>query len=200
MASRSTSRFPGFDHLFWASQAFSNDDFVAELDLEGVTQVDALRGAVTLKKAVARWAMGASRPSDAVWTQDVGLPLLRSSAIRGLSGITGWSSSSVELYCAAGRRFDYAWITVNGRCGPLLPERSIGAIKAFPAKTAAVRRGLFFEASTWDGSDVFMPSDDSAFVFVTDRAKKVLSEIGGFAFIGLEDVEQLVVPDGSATA
>ena len=77
MASRSTSRFPGFDHLFWVSQAFSNDDFVAELDLEGVTQVDALRGAVALKKAVARWAMGASRPSDAVWTQDVGLPLLR---------------------------------------------------------------------------------------------------------------------------
>jgi hypothetical protein len=41
--------------------------------------------------------------------------------------------------------------------------------KTYPTGTYPVRVGLYFEPSSWDGSDLFVSSSEVAWVFVTER-------------------------------
>lgn len=60
-------------------------------------------------------------------------------------------------------------LVVTGRCGPVDNKRS--AFEMRQSKRGVgypVWTGLFFDPTTWDGSDVFCPSD-SGMIFITER-------------------------------
>jgi hypothetical protein len=67
------------------------------------------------------------------------------------------------------------------------------ATKEYPAGFFPITRGLFFEEASWDGSDIFMPSDDSAWIFVSELAKRVLQgQAKNVRFEALSELELIV--------
>lgn len=190
-----SSSFPGFARVFSFGSKGSSREFIADIDLDGVDPLAATRGTESVRQARARWAMGGTSPGPVVWTRLVGPVLLHASMLNSLaaSSIAGWSSYPVELRGKTGEILGaYSGFVVTGRCGPLQPDRSVRAAKEYPAGTFPVLRGLFFDEASWDGTDIFMPDDDSAWVFVTERAKKVLlSGAKNLRFEKLADVEQM---------
>jgi hypothetical protein len=93
------------------------------------------------------------------------------------AAITGWSTFPLELRDRRGDLMeDFRGLAVLGKCGPLQLERSrvetrIGA----SGKPYKVKIGLFFDTSTWDGSDLFVPAE-TAHVLVIGKAKRALEE------------------------
>jgi hypothetical protein len=110
------------------------------------------------------------------------------------NGVTGWSTFPIELHGKSGELIEgYHGLAVTGRCGPLQLDRSLSMIR--PAKsgrgTVEVKVGLFFDASTWDGNDMFVP-EDTAFVFVVGKVKRLLekAKISNVTFTPLDTFER----------
>jgi hypothetical protein len=88
--------------------------------------------------------------------------------------ITGWATYDVRLYDSAGIELPgYHGLSILGRAGAI--DRTRAQIVIDPPATehgrpTYVERGLYFEPTTWDGSDMFLPQGTSV-VCVTDRAK-----------------------------
>ena len=192
MVSMSSSSFPGFAHLYCLEDSGSRRSFIAELDLGGVNALAATRGIVEVARARARWAMGASAPGPVLWTTSL-FPVLLS---KGLAeelrrrGVAGWTTYPVDVTGRNGEELgEYCGLVVIGRCGPVDMERSETVSRSFPGGMFPMRRGLFFEESSWDGSDIFMSSKE-AFIFVTGRAKQAFEESGASAkFEALSTIE-----------
>lgn len=107
------------------------------------------------------------------------------------SGATGWTTYPIEL---RGRNEEliegYCALAVTGRCGPRQDERSRIEIRAVPSgKSCAFKVGWYFDETTWDGSDVFVPKGTS-FVFVTDKVKRALekAKVTNVKFTTLDNV------------
>lgn len=65
-------------------------------------------------------------------------------------------------------------------------------MKDYPAGSFPILKGLYFDERSWDGSDIFRPSDDTAWIFITNRVKNVLSaKTKNIRFVPLEDVEHM---------
>lgn len=109
------------------------------------------------------------------------------------NGVTGWSTFPIELHGKGGDLIEgYFGLAVTGRCGVLQLDRSrvetrIGA----SGKPYKVKIGLFFDASTWDGSDMFVP-EDTAHVFVVGKVKRLLekAKISNVTFTPLDTFER----------
>jgi hypothetical protein len=102
------------------------------------------------------------------------------------AGCTGWDTYPVVLLDEDGTECgDHVGLAVTGRCGPIEPDRS-----ATIPDRPMWRRGLFFDAATWDGSDLFTPARGGG-LLVTDAARGALQAAGiaGIGFEPLEDVE-----------
>ena len=92
------------------------------------------------------------------------------------NAITGWSSIPVKI--KGYEKFEYYLFTITGRCSSINYEDSEPFMKqpfTPTGKPIDAKRGLYFNLSSWDGSDVFTP-EDSMFTFVTEKVKKLLSE------------------------
>jgi hypothetical protein len=100
--------------------------------------------------------------------------------------LSGWTSHPASTRDS--KMSGYERLVVHGRCGALSYGR---AIKKFPTGDAEVTRGISFEPSSWDGSDLFMPEDNSAWLFLTDRAVQALlrAKPTNVDFVAIEDVE-----------
>ena len=197
MASPSTTDvFPGFSRLFHFCNPFFGKPFVASLDTTPERGLALLRAQVDPQPVmVARWAMGAGSPSDVVWTT-LGLPVLLNSRAIGVlrrAGLSGWSVQQCKLHDKQGTTLTFGFLQVIGRCGPIQDERSAVLDRIYPGGVFPVRRGLYFEAGTWDGSDVFMPAGDVGWILVTARVKEAFETAGisNVAFVPLDDVEQI---------
>jgi hypothetical protein len=120
--------------------------------------------------------MGRQTPSDFIWTTIVS-PLIVSARVIALlqdSAVSGWSSYPVEVLNRDGEVLEgYAGLSIIGRCGRMEFERSLEVPKEYPAGTFPVYKGLFFPPESWDGSDFFMPSDGTLYVFAVDRVQKL---------------------------
>lgn len=145
------------------------------------------------------------RPQDFIWTTWAGVFLI-SDRVRQLleeEQITGWLTYAVELTDRQeGALSGYFGFAVTGRCGPFLPKKSEVVIKPPPVpggRSAAHRRGLFFDPSTWDGSDIFCSEDGTGFVVATKRVVELVdrSRITNVAFETLADYETLIVDRSS---
>jgi hypothetical protein len=119
---------------------------------------------------------GGSTPKDLVGTESVDIKLFSDRAIDVLRNghFTGWKTYPVELFDRNGRRIPgYRGLAVSGRSGPIDPKRSAQferISKLNPRRTIQVWRGLLFDPSSCDGSDMFQPMG-TAFMLVTEPVK-----------------------------
>lgn len=113
-------------------------------------------------------------------------------------GFSGWRTFPVTILGKDKQEISgYSGLAITGRCGPLDNSRS--ERRTLPAKWPAVRPvpawyGLYFDLSTWDGSDLFMP-EGTGFIFVTEPAKSALekAKLTNLHFTRLTEVERLVL-------
>jgi hypothetical protein len=105
---------------------------------------------------------------DLIWTSQ-GVPIVVSDRVIGIlseEGFTGWDTYPVTVVGQDGRVIEnYRGLAITGRCGPLDSSMSLVVLRQYPAGTFPVRRGRFFDPSTWDGSDLFMPQRPAEHVF-----------------------------------
>lgn len=109
-------------------------------------------------------------------------------------GITGWKTYPVELTGKGGVPVTgYHGLAVTGRCGPIDPRRSV--LKTLPplvpgGEERRVRLGLYFDMDTWDGSDIFVATNNNR-VIVVERVKELLerNNIRGCEFDRLTEVQ-----------
>jgi hypothetical protein len=113
------------------------------------------------------------------------------------SGVTGWEGIPVDVHRADGHAVrGYHLFVVKGRSGPIDNARSVQVDRIRLVKgsqrSSKVWRGLFFDESTWDGSDVFAPGR-SAFCFVTQKVKDTLERENAtnFSIRALVDIERV---------
>ncbi len=198
MGSKSTTKdFPGFGNLYWLTEPGVAQHFRAKLLLT-VNAFRVTRGEDTPEQPVrARWMMGRAIPGDWLWTGHVALSLLsdRLASILHERNISGWSTYKVNLIGKKGETIPgYSGLVVRGRCGPIDDARSLRIPKQFPAKASTVLKGFFFDPTTWDGSDFFMPEGKSGWIYVTETVKQVFESenVGNTVFIPLDEVERSV--------
>ena len=120
------------------------------------------------------------RPHDFVGTTWAVLDLVSDRFIRVLrdGGFTGWDTYPVVIVGKDGKEAaGYHGLSITGRCGPVEWEKSERVILPPPVRegrTMAGWRGLYFSPDSWDGSDLFVPSDRSTYVVVTDAVKTAI--------------------------
>jgi hypothetical protein len=141
----------------------------------------------------ARWAMGSSTPGDVIWTT-LALPLLISERLRGVmeeGGFSGWDVVPVELCGKMGEALPrHYFLCLRGRCGPIDYSRSKKVDKVYPGGVFPIRKGLYFDPATWDGSDVFM-APGAGFKFVVESVRDTLqkAKAKNLLFESLNEVE-----------
>ncbi len=139
----------------------------------------------------AHWSMGNRKPQDdIVWgLSDAWIYL--SPQLQQLFRdyqVSGWLSYPIVLHNKDGEVCPgYAGISITGRCGPIDEEGG----QVVPGQKAGIkfiqRVGLYFDESSWDGSDFFCPAGNNTYMFATERVKSLLeeNEIRGFKFTPL---------------
>lgn len=155
-----------------------------------------LRGDVRPKVPVkVRHYMGGN-VKDVIWTDYaapiiVGPRVVQVLADEYLDG--GWRTYPVEVYGRDGRVIEgYEGFAIVGRCGRVQNSRSEVVFREFPGGSFPVRRGMFFDPNSWDGSPIFMPRGDNA-MFVTDDVRKSFerARIKNVRFDRLSEIERI---------
>lgn len=90
------------------------------------------------------------------------------------AGCTGWSLFPVTVYDKQGVPAGaFHGFQVVGECGPIDWRKSQPVPVRLPGGVFPRLRGMYFTDGTWDGSDVFGPTENG-FVFMTEKAVSVL--------------------------
>lgn len=117
----------------------------------------------------------------------------RAVQVLGDAGLTGWKTYPVVIEPEGlhGATDGYVGLSVDGRCGPVRREMARTETRISPAGhpyMAAV--GLFFDPSSWDGSDVFVPTN-TGHLMVTRRFVTAVTRarLSNFAFEPASDYE-----------
>jgi hypothetical protein len=174
MASKSTSNaFPGYDRLFllWdpVSPRAYRGRISIELDAFGLT-----RGEAPARPVAVEWATGGRTPGDVIWTTSVA-PVIVSDRVLDVlraAGFRGWDTYPVEVVDAEERRVPgYHGLSIHARSGPIDDSRSVKVDRIFPGGVFPMWKGLFFDPTSWDGSDLFMPAGTNAFIFVVKEVR-----------------------------
>lgn len=171
--------FPGFASIYALEEPGASRAFRASLEL---TRDDALALLASEAKRTAsisgRWAMGASQPGDIVWTT-LALPVLLSERVVGVlreEGFTGWGVVPVDLRGKNGEPLPtYYYLCVRGRCGPSDVGRSTKVDKIYPGGVFPIWKGLYFDETTWDGSDFFVAAG-TGFKFIVEGVKRAFQK------------------------
>lgn len=199
MVSSSTSRpFPGFGALYKLSEPGEVRYFRATLDLDE-DPFKVTRGEIEPAQPVrAQWVMGAREPVDVVRTDDVAPVLVSNRIVKLLqeSGFSGWSTYEVDLHSRNDEPISrYGGLVVHGRCGPIDNSKSVQVPKQFPARVSMMWKGLYFDSTTWDGSDFFMPKGEGGRIFVTAAVRRALqkAKVENVVFTPLDEVERRVL-------
>jgi len=196
MDSKSTTRaFPGFDKLFCLRESGSRGPFRGGLavgtDTLGLTRAEVLP---TLSVPV-EWEMGSAEPGDVNWTTHAA-PIIISDSVVSLlrtHGFTGWSLYPVTVQNKQKQTVPgYSGLAITGRCGNLDDSMSVEVPRIFPAGIFPVWKGLLFEPTSWDGSDLFMPAQRFSFVFVVEAVKNAFerAKIRNVKFTPLDQFER----------
>jgi len=199
--SRSTTRdFPGFDRIFYLGESGSRQAFRGKVDLEsdetfGLTRAEMSRS----RPVIVQWAMGSAKPSQVIWTTMGVVVIVAESVIQLLQshGFTGWSHYEVSVHDKQGQRVPgYSGLAITGRCGKIDYSRTIQVPRIRPAGIFPIGKGLYFDEDSWDGSDLFMPSDPKfGYKFMVDAVKKAFerAKIRNVHFTSLDQFEVQVM-------
>lgn len=113
--------------------------------------------------------------------------------------ISGFTTYSVQLQPLSGvPQSSYFRLAVTGRSGPIQDEKSERVTRRNPRTGAAftVFSGIHFAENSWDGSDLFFPSDpNDAHLFCTKRVVDLFlaRKLRGASFTSLPDVERRIL-------
>jgi hypothetical protein len=143
-------------------------------------------------------------PCDVVGTTYATLTLVSKRFLDALRehGFTGWTTFPVRIFLEKGSELEgYHGLAVTGRCGPIddtLSEEIIVPPSVPGGRAGPGLRGLCFEPSSWDGSDVFTAAGYAG-IFVVKAVKRVLEEVGitNVDFERLPEIERIWRADGS---
>lgn len=138
-----------------------------------------------------------SKPLDLIGSGWAGLYMLSDRVIRILrdGDFSGWNTFPVEIHGKSGEHIDgYHGLGVTGRAGSIdwsmawkknIPPRGPGGIPSH------VWVGMYFNPSSWDGSDIFVPGD-TFYKIVTERVMKALikAKVTNFVFKPLTEFER----------
>ncbi|MBN1206978.1 MAG: hypothetical protein JXB05_18990 [Myxococcaceae bacterium] len=108
-------------------------------------------------------------------------------------GFTGWSLYEVSIQDKQGHLIPgYSGLAFTGRCGNIDWPQSIEVPRIFPAGIFPVWKGLFFDPTSWDGSDFFMPAEFVGWTFVVEEVKKAFerAKIRNVDFTPLDQFER----------
>jgi hypothetical protein len=138
--------------------------------------------------------VGFSAPADIIHTT-FAAPVLVSDRVLGilkLGEFTGWDTYPVKVFGKEGVPMPgYSGLAVRGRCGPIDRGLSKKIDKIYPGGVFPVWRGMYFDAATWDGSDVFMPAGNGGWIFVVEAVKRAFdkAKVKNVRFTPLDEVE-----------
>jgi hypothetical protein len=175
------------DHVVWLGVG-------ATAELQLTRRLAVTRAEESVKSVVVRWAIGAATPRDVVRTRVAAPFIVSDRVVSLLRDFSGWNTYDVSLIGKTGSAFPgYRGLAVTGRCGPITDSRPIKFQKLMPGGRFPWWRGLYFEPKTWDGSDVFMPTGRSGWIFVVERVRRALekAKIKNVVFTALDNVERM---------
>ena len=185
-----TKNFPGFDHVYKMARDFGKKILYADLE-DGTPQTELLRGEWVPETALqAHWSMERAEPSD-VALGCTSAWLYLSPRVQQLfrdHNFTGWSTYPIILHNKAGEVCPgYAGLSITGRCGPIDEGRGAPVPEHLRKPGTPDLMGMYFDESTWDGSDFFCPAGNNSYKFVTEAVKSMFEEhkIHGFEFTPL---------------
>jgi hypothetical protein len=113
--------------------------------------------------------------ADLVWGSNFAALLSgRGKAALATAGVTGWGTSQLRLEGPLGIVYGWSILVVRGRCGPI--ERNRGRVVTDELLGQALE-GIFFDLSSWDGADLFMPSDWRSGIWVTNRGRAAFESL-----------------------
>jgi hypothetical protein len=181
MVSQFSSRaFPGFNKVFWLRDPVSNRPYRGEMDTQLGENFSFTRCEAKPAKPVAvKHIMGEAVPRDVIWTTNAILLIVSERFIDILldNHFTGWTTYPVEVYSKDDELLKgFHGFCVSGRCGPIDYKKSEIVYVEYPARKVPKYKGIYFDTSSWDGSDFFMPSDNVGFIFIFEAVKKALEK------------------------
>ena len=190
-SSGASKSVPGFDHVYQLKRAYDDDAFYGDSHPLIRRQPELLRGELIPEATIrVNWAMGCADPGDIALGRSNCLFYLsaRVQELLKSNGVTGWRTYPIDLRNKAGDICPgYASLSIAGRCGPTDQQGGEVMPGQKPGKKFIRRIGLFFDGSTWDGSDFFCPAGENTYMFVTEKVKNLFEqhEIEGFTFTPL---------------
>jgi hypothetical protein len=204
MASKSSSDlFPGFDNIFDMGDPGSESVYIGKMELPDDSdsrvpvEFGLLRGEwKPTKPIVVKRHMGRALPSDAIWTSHAVPLILGEKAWHVLErgGFSGWSSYAVRVFDKDGAQIEgYKGLVVTGRCGPIDNSRSVLVDKQMPGGVFPVYKGVYFAEDSWDGTDIFCPSNVCGLIFVSRPVRDAFTraKIRNLNFKPLSQFEQI---------
>lgn len=194
MDSKSTTKaFPSFDRLFTLGDPVGRA-FRGKMAVE--TEDSALtRAELHPDHPIAvQWAMGSTHPVEVIWTTHAVPILVAESVVQLLRShnFTGWSLYDVTVHGKQGELIPgYHGLAITGRCGEIQWDKGIPEPKVYPARVSTVWRGLFFDPASWDGSDLFVPTNGN-YVCVVEAEKKAFkkAKVHNVVFEALDQFER----------
>jgi hypothetical protein len=173
--------FPGFSQLYEIGTA-SETCFRGALDSGNHRKLTRGEESPT-RQLILRYEMGNPTPGMAVFALGPYVIILHQTAIALLEerALTGWRTYPVLVRDKAGvEHVDYAGLAFIGRCGQLSNRESPEFVRESLRGNhkSTWRRGMYFDSSTWDGSDFFMPKVEQDFRLCTSRAVAALKDAG----------------------
>jgi len=125
-------------------------------------------------------AMG-GRSMDILWSRLTPLLVVSDRIVKLFKDnkITGWNTYPVKVHDHEGKLLKgYHGFVVTGRTGKVDIKPSEIITKPTPApkgRPYKVYKGIYFDASKWDGSDVFKPSDSNR-IYILEPVVKLLNK------------------------
>jgi hypothetical protein len=139
------------------------------------------RGETELDSPIKFYPNVGEKAYDLVGSGYAGLDLFSIKIINMLNEqkISGWKTYPCELYDRGSNMIEgYFIFSVTGRCSAIDYSKSEKImIQPYTPQGKPVEgiRGLYFDADSWDGTDIFTPKN-SKLTFVTERVKRLFEK------------------------
>lgn len=204
MASQPNTDSKTFDYgdFYWMSQGYCKGEIRVDSRDSIDAPLDLLYGIGIPAEPVEFRRIAGNRRFDVIPSTYAAIRLVSRRFVKVLEAgrFTGWRVWPASIVgIDTGHIVDYAGLSILGRCGPIDTSRCARVWRqAIPGgKHYLAWFGMYFDPTTWDGSDLFCP-DGSSHVIATSRVKIALERatLTNVAFIALPDVEQQVWRDG----
>lgn len=159
-----------------------------------------LTGEADIREPVILRQESGTVPRDFVGTTHACLFLVSTHVVSSLRSykVSGWKTYPVEVVLKDGRSLkDFHGLVVTGVCGGIDNSRSTRVWRN-PVSPLGERyeawMGLYFDPSTWDGSDIFVPKS-TGYIFVVEAVKQIFERenITNVRFVPITAVERMML-------